>query len=199
MVDEQTRKAYDTCAVQYAQKKIKEMSLLEEQITDFLFKERMRILDLGSGPGQYAELFSKKGHEVLCVDASPIMIALCQEKNLPAMVMDIEHLHLYGMYDGIWANASLLHIPKERLPQIIKQLHGLLMPEGVLHVSVKEGTTEGYVATESYPGELRYYAYYQDEEVRALFSDFSLQVMRRMEREEEIFLNYLWKNDPDEM
>ena len=45
-------------------------------------------------------------------------------------------------FDGIFANASLFHVPCQALPRVLEELHGALKPEGVLFASNPRGNNE---------------------------------------------------------
>jgi len=124
--------------------------------------EGKKILDLGCGSGTHARYFSDKGFDVMCSDISEEMIKLCREKGLKGFVMDVEEMNLEEEYDGIWANALLLHFPREKISSIIPRIAKSLKPEGFLFVSFKEGKGEGYETNHKYPGTKRWFTYLVD-------------------------------------
>jgi SAM-dependent methyltransferase len=168
-----------------------------------IFLERLsgnKILDLGSGPGNHAEYFAKKGYDVLCIDISEKMIALCREKGLKAEVMDIENLTLPAQsFDGIWAIASLLHVPKSNIPSVINSIAKILKPGGILAVSVKEGSGEKMEKHPNFPGTERLFVYFTDYEIRQLFFlNFELLHYERTNFHGlSFFLNYIFKLKPE--
>ncbi|MDO8467867.1 MAG: class I SAM-dependent methyltransferase [Nanoarchaeota archaeon] len=155
-----------------------------------------RILDLGSGSGIASEYFLRKGYSPLCFDNSEGMLELCNQKGLVTCKGDIEELDLPELFDGIWAYASLLHIPKKNLISVIERVRSHLNPFGKVAISLKEGEGEGFVKTKNHPESERYFAYYKDEEVRELFSDFHLLSSSKTSRVKSdggsVFLNYLF-------
>lgn len=130
-----------------------------------------RVMDLGSGPGNHAVYFKDAGLDVFCVDLSKGMVDRCRSKGLQAEVGDIENLSFDDeSFDGIWAYASLLHVPKEKLPDVVERLRCLLKPNGILGIAVKEGEGEGYVEEpEKYPGMKRWFTLFSEEDVRRVF------------------------------
>ena len=54
-----------------------------------------------------------------------------------------EAIDAVGIYDGVWANACLLHVPRTDLPAVIGRIHRALKPGGVFHASFKAGEAEG--------------------------------------------------------
>src|SRR3989344_2585771 len=152
------------------------------------------ILDLGSGPGNDAKYFKDKGFNVHCVDISEQMIRLCKEKGLKAEVMDIENLKLNQEYDGIWANASLLHLKKRSMPKVIEKLKSLLKPEGILFIAVKEGNKEIFEKREKYPNTKRFFSYFTKEEIKNLFKDFEeIHFSRKIISKKSIFIRFIFK------
>lgn len=125
-----------------------------------------RLLDLGAGTGNHASFFQSRGADVLCADLSPAMLERCAEKGLKTLCGDMEILHIpESSYDGVWAFASLLHLPKERTSAMIARIARWLVPGGVLGLALKAGTGEGFEKNEHYPGTRRWFSYYSEEEV----------------------------------
>ena len=102
-----------------------------------------RLLDVGCGSGRDAKAFAQKGFSVDAFDASPELAKLAAaftEQHVEVMSFtDFDRHHLY---DGIWACASLLHVPEADLPQVLQRLWRGLKPDGVLYISFKHGTGE---------------------------------------------------------
>jgi SAM-dependent methyltransferase len=102
------------------------------------------ILDLGCGSGRDSLAFLEDGYEVTPLDGSPEMCALAEiHTDLEVLNMTFEELDFDEVFDGIWACASLLHVPEEDMPDILKKVGLALKPEGHLYISVKEGDFEG--------------------------------------------------------
>ncbi|MEK6895238.1 MAG: class I SAM-dependent methyltransferase [Nanoarchaeota archaeon] len=124
------------------------------------------------------------------------MLELCRQRGLKTYKGDIEELDLAELFDGIWAYTSLLHMPKTNLGSVVERIRSHLSPFGKVAISLKEGEGEGFVETKNHPGVERYFAYYKDEEVRELFSDFHLINFSRTSRIKSdggsVFLNYLF-------
>ena len=102
------------------------------------------ILDLGCGSGRDSLYFLQQGYLVTAVDGSEKLCRIAQEyTGQPVLCRDFFDITDEDEYDGIWACASLLHVEKERLPELLKKLSAALKPEGVLYVSFKEGEFSG--------------------------------------------------------
>ncbi len=106
-------------------------------------KPGARILDAGCGSGRDALAFLQAGYETDAFDASSELCAIASEKTGIAVRQDrFETLTGEDIYDGIWACASLLHVRRDDLPEVLRRLRRLLKKDGVLYASFKYGTGE---------------------------------------------------------
>jgi SAM-dependent methyltransferase len=103
-----------------------------------------RILDFGCGPGRDLAAFRALGHEAIGLDGSPRFAAMarefsgCEVWEQDFLALDLPPSH----FDGIFANASLFHVPREALPRVLGELHAALKPQGVLFSSNPRGNNE---------------------------------------------------------
>jgi SAM-dependent methyltransferase len=105
---------------------------------------RARILELGCGGGRDARAMIAAGHEVDATDGVPEIARKAEELlRAPVRVMLFEELDACGVYDGVWANASLLHVPRLGLPSILSKIRNALKPGGLHHATYKGGGQEG--------------------------------------------------------
>jgi SAM-dependent methyltransferase len=104
-----------------------------------------RILDLGCGPGRDLVAFQALGHEVVGLDGTPAFVAMAQAAaNCLVWEQNFLNLDLPADYfDGIFANASLIHVPTAKMSGVLKNLHGALTDRGVLVMSMMRGDYEG--------------------------------------------------------
>lgn len=119
-----------------------------------------RILELGCGGGRDAQAMIAAGHRVDPTDGS-FSIAKKAEALLqvPVRVMQFEELDAQNEYDAIWANASLLHVPRAELPAVLSLVRRALKPGGLHHATYKAGGHEG---SDSYG---RYFNYLSREQL----------------------------------
>jgi SAM-dependent methyltransferase len=104
----------------------------------------LRILDLGCGPGRDLATFRALGHEPIGLDGSAPLAAMARaHSGCEVWEQDFLALQLpAGHFDGIYANASLFHVPGGELPRVLGELHATLKPGGVLFASNPRGNNE---------------------------------------------------------
>lgn len=104
----------------------------------------LRILDFGCGPGRDLKTFADLGHEVVGLDGSSRFVSMAREYvGCEVLQQDFLRLDLPRAYfDGIFANATLFHVPGLELPRVLQELHASLRPGGVLFSSNPRGQDE---------------------------------------------------------
>ena len=101
------------------------------------------ILDLGCGPGRDLRAFRSLGHTAIGLEGAAAFVAMARESGCEVWQQDFLQLELpAGRFDGIFANASLFHVPTAALPQVLQRLHAALRPGGVLFSSNPRGNNE---------------------------------------------------------
>lgn len=102
-----------------------------------------KILDAGSGSGRDTLAFLQRGYVVSAFDSSPALCKLSSQlTGVQPRVLRFQDFQDKEKYDGIWACASLLHVPKAELPDAINRLVQALKLEGVLYMSFRHGVGE---------------------------------------------------------
>lgn len=99
------------------------------------------ILDLGCGPGRDLATFKAMGHGAIGLDGAASFVAMARaDTGCEVWHQDFLALALPGaFFDGIFANASLFHVPGAHLPRVLRELHAALKPGGVLFSSNPRG------------------------------------------------------------
>ena len=122
------------------------------------------ILDLGCGPGRDLAYFKSLGHEAVGLDGAASFVQMArQDTGCEVLHQSFLELSLpTGRFHGIFANASLFHVPTQELPRVLGQLRDALGPGGVLFASNPHGKD-----SEGYSGD-RYGAYHTFETWQAI-------------------------------
>jgi len=189
---------YDQHTAQYVKNtQHVDMSPLHERFLDHL-PAKARILDAGCGSGRDSVAFKRLGHEVIAYDASAAMARHASQ----ALGQEVPHLRHENIdfveaFDGIWSNASLLHVPQIDLSSVFGTMQRALVPGGILFTSFKLG--EG----EERRGE-RHFSNHNDASFRALIDQVpGLELIEtwisndlRPGREHEQWLNALCMRQP---
>ena len=139
--DPQTLAFYEAEAEVYAAR-----GQVSRRLANFLdqLPEGGRILELGCGGGQDALAMLQRGFDVTATDGSPALAAEAEARlGRPVQVMLFEELDAQGVYDGVWAQASLLHAPAAALPGILARVRQALKPGGRFEANFKAGDGEG--------------------------------------------------------
>jgi 2-polyprenyl-3-methyl-5-hydroxy-6-metoxy-1,4-benzoquinol methylase len=92
-----------------------------------------RILDAGCGVGRDTLAFARRGYDVVAFDAAEEMVKLAQSRAVGHAAVHLfrfEDVEWRGEFDGIWACASLLHVPEASFPTVAARLAGALRPGG---------------------------------------------------------------------
>ena len=118
----------------------------EAFLAPFPKDKKLDILDLGCGPGRDVSYFQSLGHRPVGLDGSAVFC------NMARSYTGCEILHQKFLslelpkqaYDGIFANASLFHVPSQELPRVLDDLYAALRPGGILFLSNTRGNNEGW-------------------------------------------------------
>lgn len=138
---------YDTNAKAFYDRTIgTDMSLMYEKFLKFL-PDNVHILDAGCGVGRDSKFFLNAGHEITAFDASTEMVKYStKELGKQTLQLRFQDLNFEEGFDGVWANASLIHVPYEETKDVYTRLHKALKPEGIFYGSYKYG--KGHMSVE---------------------------------------------------
>ncbi|MEN3347558.1 MAG: hypothetical protein V7632_1193 [Bradyrhizobium sp.] len=102
------------------------------------------ILELGCGAGNHAAVMLAAGFVLRATDGSPELAGIAARRiNHPVEAMRFDELEDQDAYDGVWASACLLHVPRDELAGILGRIHRALKPGGLFYASYKIGHDDG--------------------------------------------------------
>jgi SAM-dependent methyltransferase len=123
------------------------------------------ILELGCGAGNHAAEMLARGFALRATDGSPEMAEIASRRlNHPVATMRFDELEEKEAFDGVWASACLLHVPKKELAGILTRIHRALKTGGVFYASFKAGDSDGRDSLG------RYYNYVSEEWLCAAYA-----------------------------
>jgi SAM-dependent methyltransferase len=131
----------------------------------------LRILELGCGPGRDLKTFVARGHQPIGLDGCARFVEMARAlSGCEVWLQDFLELDLPpAQFHGVFANASLFHVPSENLPRVLAELRDTLKPGGVLFFSNPRGENR-----EGWSGD-RYGCYFDLERWRALLTGAGFQ------------------------
>ena len=153
------------------------------------------LLEFGCGPGRDLRTFAQRGHHPVGLEGAAALAEMaransgCEVWQQDFLQLDLPDEH----FDGVFANASLFHVPRQELPRILRQLHAALKPGGVLFSSNPRGDN-----SESISGE-RYGAYYDLDAWRAYLAVAGFTELEHyyrpagLPREQQPWLASVWR------
>jgi SAM-dependent methyltransferase len=102
------------------------------------------ILELGCGAGNHSAVMLEAGFSVRATDGSPEMAEIASRRlGYPVEAMMFHQLDAQDAYDGVWASACLLHVPRDELAGILGRIHRALKRSSVFYASFKIGEGDG--------------------------------------------------------
>jgi SAM-dependent methyltransferase len=162
-VDERTLQFYSNNAQAYAEREIARHTRLARFLD--LLAPGARILELGCGAGADSAGMLARGFDVRPTDGSEEMAAVASQRlGRPVETLLFHDLDEVQAYDGVWANACLLHVPRDQLADILALIRRALKPGGFFYASYKAGEADGRDTLD------RYYNYPSPDWLRANYA-----------------------------
>ena len=174
-MDDATLQFYRRNAEAYAKR---EITSRHARLSKFLalLPPGAAILELGCGAGGDSAEMLARGYDVTPTDGSPEMADVASRRLGHAVKTLLFHeIDAIEAYDGVWANACLLHVPRDQLANVIALIRRALRPHGAFYASYKSGDGDGRDTLD------RYYNYPTEEWLRATYgqsgawSDLSIE------------------------
>ena len=143
MKENQTVNYYNQWAERYCSETLHvDMSFCRKKFLSYL-GTKGKILDAGCGCGRDSRYFLEQGYQVEAFDASEEM---CKKAGRwlgqEVKCMEFSKITYLRAFDGVWACASLLHVPKRKLPEVLERLYLALREPVILYASFKKGDSE---------------------------------------------------------
>jgi SAM-dependent methyltransferase len=135
-------------------------------------EQKQALLEVGAGHGRDSKFFQENGFQVTCIDLSPEMVRLCQQKGLNAHVMDMLDLDFPDCsFDAVYSLNSLLHLPKEELPIVLQNIRRVIKANGLFFLGVYGGYDfEGIWEKDSYEPK-RFFSFHADEKLKQVVTE----------------------------
>ena len=141
---DQTLNYYDENAIPFSESTLQVDFEETQQAFLSCLPSHAHILDFGCGAGRDTRYFLEQGCEVIAVDGSEVLCRIASEyTGIPVKQMLFQDLDETEKYNGIWACASILHLRKTELPDVLVRMTKALKQQGLIYTSFKYGDFEG--------------------------------------------------------
>jgi len=185
-----TQKYYEKNAKQFIEETLDKEMHVQYALFEKYIQGTSSILDAGCGSGRDSLYFKNRGHHVTAFDNSQQMCSYASGLlGQKVLHLDFEALDFENCFDAIWASASLLHISKKQMPNILQKLARSCKDKGILYASFKYGENE-------FIKEGRFFNAYTEESFTELiketpFTCAEIVILQdtRPQREDESWLN----------
>lgn len=169
---QKTIATYDTIAQGYSVGHFDHFWIEEFEYYKRMIKGR-KVIDLGCGAGRDAAVFIQNGFDYTGIDASAGMLNVARERVPEGTFLQMDFGKTpfkEGEFDGFWAAASFLHVPKKEVAEVLQVAKRIIKNGGVGFISVKEKQEidEGMIEENRYGGISRYFSFYTTNEFKDL-------------------------------
>jgi ubiquinone/menaquinone biosynthesis C-methylase UbiE len=183
MSDKPTIDAYNKIAEEFSQRNSVSIYGVEFEAFRSAIKNGNKILEIGCGTGRDAEELVKLDFDYTGIDASGGMLAIARErvKGGKFQLGDFYHLDFSdNSFDGFWAAAVFLHVPKNEIDIVLQEARRILKPDGIGFISLKQKTTmdEGYIKESKAGGIERYFAFYTMDKIANILERNKFEVLQ---------------------
>lgn len=189
--------SYNKIAEEFHSRNFATIYAREYRIFRDLIIDGNKVLEIGCGTGRDAEGLINLGFEYIGVDASEGMLKVAENK-LPTATFqlgDFYNLNFEdGSFDGFWAAASFLHVPKNDIDKVLQEAKRILKSSGIGFISLKQkrGMDEGVIREEKAGGIERYFAFYEADEFKEILERNNLEVVQIVTQQENDKDSTVW-------
>jgi ubiquinone/menaquinone biosynthesis C-methylase UbiE len=171
---------YDKTADWYADKWA-DTAIMKDEADRFLSRlAGNRVLDVGCGSGRDTAYFVEQGMNVTGIDLSEEFLDIARE-NIPDAAFRRMDMRDTGFddnsFDGIWACASVHHVPKDQIQAVLNEFRRILKNRGVVFIAVKQGEDETMVEKPHYDGGQKFFAFYRVDEMKQHLIDAGFDIV----------------------
>ena len=175
-----TIKVYDKLGRKYFEATLK---VLPKERAGFmnLLKKGAKILDAGCSGGRDMKEFVKRGFDAVGIDLSSTLLKIAKQEVLKGKFFKMDVLDLKfpkEYFDGIWADAVLLHLERKDIPKVLKGFYRVLKKSGALYVSVKHGRGAKFVREKPFTDYMRFYTYFSKTEMEEFFKKAGFGIIK---------------------
>lgn len=172
-----------------------DMKRLEKETSIFLsMLKGKKILDAGCGPGRDASFFLGKDLDVTGIDLAPSFIehAKAYAPKGEFIIMDMRKMTFPDKsFDGVWADASIIHLTKDEAKRALYEMRRVLKDEGIFFVNVKEGKGENICNKDYYNNNPKFVSFYDEDKLKNIVSSCGFTV-REFSRVYSEYTDTMW-------
>jgi len=143
------------------------------------------VLDVGCGGGTKSKYLHERGLKVTGIDISDKLLVIAHRECSGCIFKEFSMSNLDALdetFDGVFAQASLLHIPKKDAQEVVAKMARKVAKGGCLYLAVKEmreGKPEEEIKIENdygYDYE-RFFSYFSITELETYLKEAGLEVI----------------------
>ncbi|MFC4559272.1 class I SAM-dependent methyltransferase [Virgibacillus kekensis] len=173
--EQKIKDSYNEKAIERDGHEIQSWKAKEREVfLGYLKKEKVdSLLEIGAGTGKDSLYFKEQGLNTFSTDISAEMIRLCGKKGLQAEVMNFAELGFPdNHFDSIWALNCLLHVPKNEISDVLKELTRVLKTSGLFYFGVYGGRNQEGIWEDDAYSPKRFFSFFEDDSLKALLAKF---------------------------
>jgi SAM-dependent methyltransferase len=167
--------AYSSDPIGYEQRYVDHLLDRPERFSSVLPPDS-RILDLGCGPGRDLRLFAMAGHRPIGLELNPSFVDMARRHGdvIEGDIREVAQLFPRSFFDGVWAQASLVHLSVTETERVLRDLRSLLVPGGHFYACVAATGTSGW---RDEPDGRRWYTVWPERRFAEAVADVGFEVI----------------------